>query len=130
MFGAHSRRIATSCLPSIGAHVTSVTCAAPRGGKRPGLLPTEIPLTLLEADGRAVRSADLDMPGDEVLLALHKKMVLARRFDRQATALTRQVRLGAYRAALGQSQGVACRIPRFRPQDWWVPRSPGYRCTV
>ena len=85
MFGAHGRRIATSCLPSIGAHVTSVTHAVPRTRKPQGLLPTGTPLRLLEADGQAVRSADLDMPGDDVLLALHRQMVLARRFDTYQT---------------------------------------------
>jgi pyruvate dehydrogenase E1 component alpha subunit len=127
MFGAHGRRIATSCLPSIGAHVTSVTRAVPRGGKRPGLLPTEIPLTLLEADGRAVRSADLDMPGDEVLLALHSKMVLARRFDTQATALTRQGRLAVYPSARGQEAGEVGAVLALRPQDWLFPT---YRDTM
>ena len=107
--------------------MTSVTRAVPRGGKRPGLLPTEIPLTLLEADGRAVRSADLDMPGDEVLLALHKKMVLARRFDRQATALTRQGRLAVYPSARGQEAGEVGAVLALRPQDWLFPT---YRDTM
>ena len=107
--------------------MTSVTRAVPRGGKRPGLLPTEIPLTLLEADGRAVRSADLDMPGDEMLLALHKKMVLARRFDRQATALTRQGRLAVYPSARGQEAGEVGAVLALRPQDWLFPT---YRDTM
>jgi len=107
--------------------VTSVTRAVPRGGKRPGLLPTEIPLTLLEADGRAVRSADLDMPGDEVLLALHSKMVLARRFDTQATALTRQGRLAVYPSARGQEAGEVGAVLALRPQDWLFPT---YRDTM
>ena len=107
--------------------MTSVTRAVPRGGKRPGLLPTEIPLTLLEADGRAVRSADLDMPGDEVLLALHSKMVLARRFDTQATALTRQGRLAVYPSARGQEAGEVGAVLALRPQDWLFPT---YRDTM
>jgi len=107
--------------------VTSVTRAVPRSRKPPGLLPTGIPLTLLEADGQAVRSADLDMPGDEVLLALHRKMVLARRFDTQATALTRQGRLAVYPSARGQEAGEVGAVLALRPQDWLFPT---YRDTM
>jgi len=107
--------------------VTSVTRAVPRTRKPPGLLPTGIPLTLLEADGKAVRSADLDMPGDEVLLALHRKMVLARRFDTQATALTRQGRLAVYPSARGQEAGEVGAVVALRPQDWLFPT---YRDTM
>ena len=89
--------------------------------KPQGLLPTETPLTLLDADGRAVPSADLDMPGDEVLLALHRKMVLARRFDTQATALTRQGRLAVYPSARGQEAGEVGAVLALRPQDWLFP---------
>ena len=107
--------------------MTSVTRAVPRSRKPPGLLPTGIPLTLLEADGQAVRSADLDMPGDEVLLALHRKMVLARRFDTQATALTRQGRLAVYPSARGQEAGEVGAVLALRPQDWLFPT---YRDTM
>lgn len=86
-----------------------------------GLLPTGTPLRLLDADGRAVPSADLDMPGDEVLLALHRKMVLARRFDTQATALTRQGRLAVYPSARGQEAGEVGAVLALRPQDWLFP---------
>src|SRR3984885_2349174 len=121
MFGAHDRRIVTSCLSSIGAFVTSVTPAVPRGGKPRELLPTGTPLTMLEADGRIVRPADLDLPDDDVLLALHRKMVLARRFDTQATALTRQGRLAVYPSARGQEAGEVGAVLALRPQDWLFP---------
>jgi pyruvate dehydrogenase E1 component alpha subunit len=82
---------------------------------------------LLEADGQAVRSADLDLPGDDVLLALHRKMVLARRFDTQATALTRQGRLAVYPSARGQEAGEVGAVLALRPQDWLFPT---YRDTM
>ena len=100
--------------------MASVARAVP-GRKPQGLLPTETPLTLLDADGRAVPSADLDMPGDEVLLALHRKMVLARRFDTQATALTRQGRLAVYPSARGQEASEVGAVLALRPQDWLFP---------
>ena len=107
--------------------MTSVTRTVSRSRKPRGLLPTAVPLTLLEADGQAVRSADLDMPGDEVLLALHRKMVLARRFDTQATALTRQGRLAVYPSARGQEAGEVGAVLALRPQDWLFPT---YRDTM
>ena len=105
----------------IGAHVASVARDIPRGRKPRELLPTETPLRLLEADGQAVRPPDLDMPGDDVLLALHEKMVLARRFDTQATALTRQGRLAVYPSARGQEAGEVGAVLALRPQDWLFP---------
>ncbi len=100
--------------------MASVARAVPRR-KPQELLPTGTPLRLLDADGRAVPSADLDMPGDEVLLALHRKMVLARRFDTQATALTRQGRLAVYPSAHGQEAGEVGAVLALRPQDWLFP---------
>jgi pyruvate dehydrogenase E1 component alpha subunit len=76
---------------------------------------------LLDADGRAVPSAGLDMPDDDVLLALHRRMVLARRFDTQATALTKQGRLAVYPSAHGQEAGEVGAVLALRPQDWLFP---------
>jgi 2-oxoisovalerate dehydrogenase E1 component subunit alpha len=113
--------------PLIGAHVTSVTRVIPHGRKPQELLPTGAPLTLVDADGRAVPSAGLPMPGAEALLALHRKMVLARRFDTQATALTRQGRLAVYPSARGQEAGEVGAVLALRPQDWLFPT---YRDTM
>ena len=99
----------------------SVARDIPRGRKPRELLPTGTPLRLLEADGQAVRPSDLDLPGDDVLLALHEKMVLARRFDTQATALTRQGRLAVYPSARGQEAGEVGAVLALRPQDWLFP---------
>ena len=113
--------------PLIGAHVTSATRVVPHSRKPQELLPTGAPLTLIDADGRAVRSAGLAMPGDEALLALHRKMVLARRFDTQATALTRQGRLAVYPSARGQEASEVGAVLALRPQDWLFPT---YRDTM
>jgi pyruvate dehydrogenase E1 component alpha subunit len=121
MFGIQERSIATSCLHWIGAHVALVARDIPRGRKPRELLPTGTPLRLLEADGQAVRPCDLDLPDDDVLLALHRKMVLARRFDTQATALTRQGRLAVYPSARGQEAGEVGAVLALRPRDWLFP---------
>ena len=113
--------------PLIGAHVTSATRVVPRGRKPQELLPTGAPLTLVDADGRTVPSAGLAMPGDEALLTLYRKMVLARRFDTQATALTRQGRLAVYPSARGQEAGEVGAVLALRPQDWLFPT---YRDTM
>jgi 2-oxoisovalerate dehydrogenase E1 component alpha subunit len=115
--------------------VTSVTDAVPRPAKAgprradavPGpakqrqLLPTKTPLALLGPDGRPVHSTDLEMPGDDVLVRLHRQMVLGRRFDSQATALTKQGRLAVYPSARGQEAGEIGAVAALRPQDWLFP---------
>jgi pyruvate dehydrogenase E1 component alpha subunit len=60
------------------------------------LLPPADPITLLDATGRAVPGDGPRLPSDDVLLALYRMMVLGRRFDTQATALTKQGRLAVY----------------------------------
>ena len=106
---------------SIGTHVASVARDVSRSRKARELLPTATPLRLLEADSQVVRPSDLEMPGDDVLLALHRKMVLARRFDTQATALTRQGRLAVYPSARGQEASEVGAVLALRPQDWLFP---------
>jgi pyruvate dehydrogenase E1 component alpha subunit len=84
-------------------------------------LPTKTPLTLLSTDGQPVHSTDLDMPGDDVLVRLHRQMVLGRRFDTQATALTKQGRLAVYPSARGQEASEIGAVAALRPQDWLFP---------
>ncbi len=85
--------------------MTSEAPALPRRARRPRLLPALAPLALLDAEGRVVDCADLAMPGDDVLVALHRQMVLARRFDSQATALTKQGRAGRVSLSAGPGSG-------------------------
>lgn len=101
--------------------MTSVTGAVPSRAKRRRLLPTKTPLTLLSTDGQPVHSTDLDMPGDDVLVRLHRQMVLGRRFDTQATALTKQGRLAVYPSARGQEASEIGAVAALRPQDWLFP---------
>ena len=101
--------------------MASVARTVPGGTASRKFLPTATPLTLLDADGRAVPSAGLDMPGDDVLAELHRKMVLARRFDTQVTALTKQGRLAVYPSARGQEAGEIGAVLALRPQDWLFP---------
>ncbi len=79
------------------------------------------PVSLLDAAGRAVPGEDLGMPDDDVLLALYRMMVLGRRFDTQATALTKQGRLAVYPSARGQEACQIGAVLALRPQDWLFP---------
>ena len=92
--------------------------------------PTLLPISLIDGKGSAVagkRTAGFARPSDEVLLELYRKMVVARRFDVQVSALTRQGRLATYPSALGQE---ACEIPAvasLAENDWLFPT---YRDTI
>jgi len=95
---------------------TTPTTTAPRQ-----LLPTETPMALITADGEPTAESTLTMPDPEVLLALYRGIVLGRRFDTQATALTKQGRLAVYPSSRGQE---ACQIGAtlaMREQDWLFP---------
>ena len=87
-----------------------------------GLLPTSEPLQLIDPGGRdGANPGELAMPGPDVLLALYRRMVLGRRFDAQATALTKQGRLAVYPSSRGQD---ACQVGAalaLREQDWLFP---------
>jgi pyruvate dehydrogenase E1 component alpha subunit len=93
--------------------------AAAAGGN---LLPSAAPLQLIDADGQqGSNPGGLTMPEPAVLRELHRRMVLGRRFDTQATALTKQGRLAVYPSSRGQD---ACQVGSalaLREQDWLFP---------
>jgi 2-oxoisovalerate dehydrogenase E1 component alpha subunit len=125
MFGACERRIGENwwelSSPDRSARVTLVAQAVPDDPRPRRLLPTRLPLALLDADGSVLPCADLAMPSDDILLALHRKMVLGRRFDAQATALTKQGRLAVYPSARGQEAAQIGAVVALRPRDWLFP---------
>jgi 2-oxoisovalerate dehydrogenase E1 component alpha subunit len=85
------------------------------------LLPSDEPLGLLRIDGSSVADPQLLMPSDEILLELHRRIVLGRRFDTQATALTKQGRLAVYPSARGQEGAEIGAVLALRAQDWLFP---------
>jgi 2-oxoisovalerate dehydrogenase E1 component alpha subunit len=86
------------------------------------LLPSAAPLQLIDKDGRpGGNPGGLNLPEPDVLRELHRRMVLGRRFDTQATALTKQGRLAVYPSSRGQD---ACQVGAalaLRDQDWLFP---------
>ncbi|WP_307868482.1 pyruvate dehydrogenase (acetyl-transferring) E1 component subunit alpha [Umezawaea beigongshangensis] len=85
------------------------------------LLPSESPLALIDSTGVPVPDPVLEMPPDEVLLELHRRIVIGRRFDTQATALTRQGRLAVYPSSRGQEACEVGAALALREQDWLFP---------
>lgn len=85
-------------------------------------MPADLPVQYLAADGQSVESAArYARPSDNRLLEMYRTMVSGRRFDQQATALTKQGRLAVYPSARGQE---ACQIAAamcLSDQDWMFP---------
>jgi 2-oxoisovalerate dehydrogenase E1 component alpha subunit len=94
-----------------------------------GLLPSAEPLRLINQDGTLSRdtSGELALPEADVLRELHRRMVLGRRFDTEATALARQGRLAVYPSSRGQDACQVGAVLALRDQDWLFPT---YRDTV
>nr|WP_202450109.1 pyruvate dehydrogenase (acetyl-transferring) E1 component subunit alpha [Streptomyces sp. SID4917] len=84
------------------------------------LLPDAEPYRALGTD--AVADAD---PG--LLLRLHAELVRGRRFNTQATALTKQGRLAVYPSSTGQEACEVAAALVLREQDWLFP---SYRDTL
>ena len=87
-------------------------------------LPSEKPIRLLDNAGHAVHGSatgGFDLPDAETLLELYRRMVVARRFDVQVTALTKQGRLATYPSAYGQEACEIGAISAIEARDWFFP---------
>ena len=87
-------------------------------------LPSAKPLRLLDNAGHAVTGAatgGFTLPDRDTLLDLYRKMVIARRFDVQVTALTKQGRLATYPSAYGQEACEIGAISAIGSDDWFFP---------
>jgi pyruvate dehydrogenase E1 component alpha subunit len=87
-------------------------------------LPSEKPLRLLDNAGHAVDGSEtggFSLPPVERLLELYRRMVIARRFDVQVTALTKQGRLATYPSAYGQEACEIGVISAITADDWFFP---------
>jgi 2-oxoisovalerate dehydrogenase E1 component alpha subunit len=109
--------------------VAVTTVAHPSGtAASSGLLPSEAPLQLIDQDGQpGGNPGSLAFPAPDVLLELHRRMVLGRQVDIQCTALTRQGRLAVYPSSRGQDACEVGAVLALRDQDWLFPT---YRDTV
>ncbi|MCX4472099.1 pyruvate dehydrogenase (acetyl-transferring) E1 component subunit alpha [Micromonospora sp. NBC_01655] len=86
------------------------------------LLPQPEPVRLLDPDGTPLPArADYPEPPVKALRELYRRMVVGRRFDTQATALTKQGRLAVYPSARGQEACQVGAVLAVRDTDWVFP---------
>src|SRR4051794_1492928 len=86
----------------------------------PGL--AAAPLQLIDPAGQpGANPGFLGLPAPEILSDLHRRMVLGRAFDAQATALTKQGRLAVYPSSRGQDACQVGAVLALREQDWLFP---------
>ncbi|MEU4774595.1 pyruvate dehydrogenase (acetyl-transferring) E1 component subunit alpha [Micromonospora sp. NPDC023644] len=86
------------------------------------LLPATEPVRLLDPSGTPLRApADYPEPPVEALVEMYRRMVVGRRFDIQATALTKQGRLAVYPSSRGQEACQVGAVLALRDTDWVFP---------
>jgi pyruvate dehydrogenase E1 component alpha subunit len=87
-----------------------------------GLLPSLTPVRFVAEDGTPAKPpTGYTEPPADVLRAAYRHMVLGRRFDTQATALTKQGRLAVYPSSRGQEACQIGAVLALRPDDWLFP---------
>ncbi|MFC9838307.1 pyruvate dehydrogenase (acetyl-transferring) E1 component subunit alpha [Rhodococcus sp. NPDC127530] len=85
-------------------------------------LPAECAVQYLDAAGELTESeARYPRPSYDRLLEMYRNMVLGRRFDQQATALTKQGRLAVYPSSRGQEACQIAAAMSLQPNDWMFP---------
>jgi pyruvate dehydrogenase E1 component alpha subunit len=77
-------------------------------------------LSILDKDGNVDQALDPGLP-EELLLRLHRAMLLARRFDERMLILQRQGRIGTFGPIKGQEASQIGAIAVLEPEDWLVP---------
>jgi pyruvate dehydrogenase E1 component alpha subunit len=92
---------------------------APRTDPAP-LLPDQSPVRMLDAD-------ELKDHDPALLLDLYRRLVVGRRYNQQATTLTKQGRLAVYPSSTGQEACQVAAATVLRPGDWLFP---SYRDTL
>jgi pyruvate dehydrogenase E1 component alpha subunit len=88
------------------------------------LLPAGTPIQFLDDDGKPTaqaRRGSYHEPTTELLVDAYRRMVVGRRFDAQATALTKQGRLAVYPSSHGQEACQVGGVLALRPTDWLFP---------
>lgn len=77
-------------------------------------------LSILDETGKLDMALEPDIP-EELLLRLHRAMLLGRRFDERMLNLQRQGRLGTFAPITGQEAAQLGAVAVLRPLDWFVP---------
>jgi pyruvate dehydrogenase E1 component subunit alpha len=77
-------------------------------------------LSILDEKGNLDEALEPDL-ADDLLLRLHRTMLLARRLDERMLRLQRQGRLGTFAPVKGQEAAQIGAVAALRPSDWMVP---------
>jgi pyruvate dehydrogenase E1 component alpha subunit len=77
-------------------------------------------LSVLDENGHLDKELEPALP-DELLLKLHRAMLLARRFDERMLSLQRQGRIGTFAPLKGQEAAQLGTVAALLPGDWMVP---------
>ncbi|NBH07128.1 pyruvate dehydrogenase (acetyl-transferring) E1 component subunit alpha [Amycolatopsis sp. SID8362] len=86
------------------------------------LLPSASPVRFVAEDGTPVdRHHGYAEPAEDRLKVAYRLMVLGRRFDVQATALTKQGRLAVYPSSAGQEACQVAAALTLQDHDWLFP---------
>jgi pyruvate dehydrogenase E1 component alpha subunit len=84
------------------------------------LLPECEPVRLVDEAGHGIPGTATSLRPEE-LAGLYRALVVGRRFDRQATVLTRQGRLAVYPSSNGQEACQVGSVLALRSSDWLFP---------
>jgi pyruvate dehydrogenase E1 component alpha subunit len=77
-------------------------------------------ISILNEFGELDKELEPDL-SDELLLKLHRAMLLGRRFDERLLQLQRQGRIGTFGPIKGQEASQIGAVAALRPSDWLVP---------
>ncbi len=102
----------------------STTSASGPDRAAAALLPSAKPIRFLDDGGAPAPKGDrgpYEHPDTELLVETYRRMVIGRRFDAQATALTRQGRLAVYPSSHGQEACQVGGVLALRDTDWLFP---------
>ena len=94
---------------------------ADAGSAVQGMLPSDSPVQLIDADGAAHADSRYPLPSGEELLDAYARLVAGRRINDQANALVRQGRLAVYPSSHGQEACQVAAAAVLETQDWLFP---------
>ncbi len=77
-------------------------------------------LSILNEKGQLDKALEPDIP-EELLLRLHRAMLLGRRFDERLLSLQRQGRVGTFAPITGQEASQLGAVAPLRDSDWMAP---------
>jgi len=77
-------------------------------------------LSILDETGKVDTELAPELP-DEMLLKIHRYMLLTRRFDERLLALQRQGRIGTFAPVTGQEAAQLGTVAPLRASDWMAP---------